>query len=62
MNNRLTRSTTDVKLCGVCAGIAEYFGIDPTLVRIAYAVIMVFSAFVPCIVLYLLLSMIVPKA
>ena len=62
MTKRLTRSTTDVKLCGVCAGIAEYFGIDPTLVRIAYAVIMVFSAFVPCIVLYLLLSMIVPKA
>ena len=62
MNKRLARSTTDVKLCGVCAGIAEYFGIDPTLVRIAYAVIMVFSAFVPCIVLYLLLSMIVPKA
>ena len=62
MNKRLTRSTTDVKLCGVCAGIAEYFGIDPTLVRIAYAVIMLFSAFVPCIVLYLLLSMIVPKA
>ena len=62
MNKRLTLSTTDVKLCGVCAGIAEYFGIDPTLVRIAYAVIMVFSAFVPCILLYLLLSMIVPKA
>lgn len=61
MNKRLTRSSTDVKISGVCAGIAEYFGIDPTLVRIAYAVIMVFSAFVPCILLYFILSMIVPK-
>ena len=35
---RLTRSTTDCKLAGVCAGIAAYFDIDPTLVRIAWVV------------------------
>ncbi len=33
---RLTRSATDRKLAGVCAGIAEYFGIDPTIVRIGW--------------------------
>ncbi len=31
---RLYKSNTDKKLCGVCGGIAEYFEIDPTLVRL----------------------------
>ncbi len=35
---KLTRSTTDRKLAGVCAGIAEYFGIDPTVVRLGWVV------------------------
>ena len=35
---RLTRSATDRKLAGVCAGIAEYLGIDPTIVRIGWVV------------------------
>lgn len=33
---RLYKSDTDVKLAGVCGGIAEYFDIDPTLVRLAW--------------------------
>ena len=36
---KLYRSTTDRKLCGVCAGIAEYFDIDPTLVRLGWVVL-----------------------
>ena len=36
MNKRLTKSSADRRLAGVCAGIAEYFGIDPTLVRIGW--------------------------
>ena len=35
---RLTKSR-DKKVCGVCAGIADYFGIDPALVRILWAVL-----------------------
>jgi phage shock protein C len=35
---RLTRSTNDRMLTGVCGGIAEYTGIDPTIVRIAFAI------------------------
>ena len=38
MHKRLYKSTTDKKLCGVCAGIAEYFNIDPTIVRLAWVV------------------------
>lgn len=36
MKKRLYKSTTDKKLDGICGGIAEYFGIDPTLVRLAW--------------------------
>ncbi len=38
MKKRLYKSDTDKKLCGVCGGIAEYFNIDPTLVRLGLVV------------------------
>ena len=31
---KLYRSTTNKMLCGVCGGIAEYFNIDPTIIRL----------------------------
>ena len=34
---RLYRSESSRMLCGVCAGIAEYFNLDPTLIRLAWA-------------------------
>lgn len=36
MKKRLYKSTKDKKLCGVCAGIAEYFEMDPTIIRLAW--------------------------
>lgn len=39
----LTRSTTDRKISGVAGGIAGYFGVDPLLVRIGFAVSILFS-------------------
>ena len=41
MNNnvkRLTRSTTDRKIAGVCGGLAVYLNIDPTVVRILFLI------------------------
>ncbi|HMJ36163.1 MAG TPA: PspC domain-containing protein [Baekduia sp.] len=35
---RLTRSTTDKKLGGVAAGLADYFNLDPLLVRVGFVV------------------------
>lgn len=35
MKKRLFKSETSKKLCGVCGGVAEYFDIDPTVVRLA---------------------------
>src|SRR6185436_9139839 len=37
----LTRSTTDRKIAGVCGGLAEYFGLDPTVVRVVWAILAV---------------------
>ena len=36
---RLYRSRKDRMICGVCGGIAKYFNIDPTLVRLAFVLI-----------------------
>ncbi len=36
---KLYKSSTDKKIAGVCGGIAEYFNIDPTLVRLAWVVL-----------------------
>ncbi|MBO4232277.1 MAG: PspC domain-containing protein [Bacteroidales bacterium] len=36
MNKKLTRSSTDCKIAGVCGGIAAYFGCDSTPIRIAF--------------------------
>ena len=36
---RLYKSQTDKKLCGVCGGLAEYLDIDPTIIRLIWAVL-----------------------
>lgn len=61
MNKRLTKSS-DRMVAGVCSGIAEYFDIDPTLVRVGYAVLSVFSVTFPGILLYIILCFVMPKS
>ena len=39
MQKKLYRSNRDKKIAGVCAGIAQYFGLDATLVRVGWAVL-----------------------
>ena len=57
--NKLTRSTTDVQLARVCEGIAEYFQLDPTLVRVGYVILSLMGVGTP-ILLYILLAIIIP--
>jgi len=57
---QLRRSTDDRMLAGVCAGIARYAGVDPTLVRIA-AVVGLVLGFGSVGLVYLLLWVIVPE-
>lgn len=60
MHRRLTKSS-DRMLAGVCGGIADFFEIDPTLVRAGYAILTTFSVAFPGILLYILLCFIMPK-
>lgn len=39
MNKVLRRSLTNRKLAGVCGGLGEYFGVDPTLVRLVWVIL-----------------------
>lgn len=45
---------------GVCGGFGEFFGIDPTLVRLLYVVVSILSAAFPGILVYLLCWLIIP--
>ncbi len=53
--------STDKKIDGVCAGIAEFFEIDPTIVRVIYAFITLFSAGIGGIIVYAVLSFAMPR-
>lgn len=57
---KLTRSTSNAQLAGVCGGLAEYFNLDPTLVRVGYVVFTFFGVGSP-ILLYILLAFIMPE-
>jgi len=56
---KLYRSKTDRKVAGVCGGLAQYFNIDATLIRVLFVVLAVFGG--AGLVLYLALWIIVPK-
>jgi len=57
---RMYLSDTDKKIGGVCGGIGEYFDKDPTLIRILFILVILFS-FGFGIIAYLAIWMIVPK-
>jgi phage shock protein C len=59
MNKKLRRSNNQM-LAGVCAGLAEYFDIDVTLVRVAYALLSFFSAGFPGLIIYIILWIVMP--
>lgn len=61
MNKRLTKSS-DRMLAGVCGGIADFFEIDPTLVRVAYVILTFWSVAFPGILLYIVLCFVIPKS
>jgi phage shock protein C len=58
---RLSRSTSDRMLAGVCAGIAEHFGWDPTLVRVGFVFLSVLSAAFPGLLVYIIMWIVMPE-
>jgi phage shock protein PspC (stress-responsive transcriptional regulator) len=60
---RLTRSATDKKIAGICGGLAEYFGVDATAVRLLWCVLSILGgAIVGGVIAYLLAWFIIPQA
>jgi phage shock protein C len=60
MSKRLYRSTKDRMIAGVCGGIAEYFNIDPVIVRLV-AVILLLPGGLPGFLPYIVLWVVVPS-
>lgn len=61
MEKKLYKSRNKT-LAGVCGGLAEYFSLDPSLVRIGYVALTIFSAGFPGVLLYIIMMLIMPES
>jgi phage shock protein C len=59
MGRRLVKSTEHKMLFGVCGGIAEYFGLDPTLIRLVFVFLTIIAVGSP-VLLYIILAFLMP--
>lgn len=59
MEKKLYKSNTNKKLCGVCGGVAEYFNLDPTIVRLGWAFATIFVG--AGILAYIVAALIIPE-
>ncbi|MBQ8833030.1 MAG: PspC domain-containing protein [Paludibacteraceae bacterium] len=57
---KLYRSPNRI-IAGVCGGIADYFDVDPTLIRVIYMILSLFSAAFPGFLLYIILMIMIPN-
>ena len=60
MNDRLYRSRDDRMIAGVAGGLAEYWGADPSLIRILWAILILPTGFV-ALVVYIVMALVVPE-
>ncbi len=58
---KLTRPRQGRKMAGVCAGLANYLGLDPTIVRVIYAILSLCTAIITGLIVYLILMLIIPE-
>jgi phage shock protein C len=56
---KLYRSNSDKMIAGVCGGLGKYFGVDPTLIRLIFALLVVFGVG-SGILLYIILAIVMP--
>ena len=60
--SKLHRSSSNRIIAGVCGGIAEWLGWNPTTFRVLYVVVSILSVAFPGILVYLILWLVMPKA
>lgn len=56
---KLTKSATNRMICGVCAGIGEYLGMDPTVIRLLWVLLTFFGG--SGIIAYIIAAIIIPE-
>lgn len=56
---KLYKSNMNKKLCGVCGGIGEYFNVDPTIVRLIFVILGLWSG--SGVILYIIASLLIPE-
>lgn len=61
MKKKLYKTKYGARLCGVLKGFSEYFDIDVTLLRAIYVVLTLLTMTIPLIILYFVLSWIMPE-
>ena len=61
-NHPLARSRRNVMIAGVCGGLAEWIGWDPTAVRVLYVLLSLVSAAFPGILVYIILWAVMPQS
>ncbi|MCD7982187.1 MAG: PspC domain-containing protein [Clostridiales bacterium] len=59
MKRKLYKSEDNRVLCGVCGGVGEFFGIDPTIVRLIWAILIIFAGM--GLWIYILAAIIMPR-
>jgi phage shock protein C len=57
---KLYRSSDRI-IAGVCGGIAEYLDVDPTVIRVLYVVLSLFTVGFPGLLLYIILMILIPN-
>lgn len=58
---KLYLSESDKKFLGVLGGLAEYFDIDSTLVRLVFLFVFIMSGFIPAALFYIVAALVIPK-
>ncbi len=58
---KLYRSKKDRKIAGVCGGLAEYFGVDATLIRLGWILLTFMTGIAPFVIAYIIAVVIIPE-
>ena len=57
-DKQLRRSKTDKMIAGICGGLGKYFGLDPTILRLVFVLLMIFFVFF--LLAYLIMWLVIP--
>lgn len=58
---KLYRSTEDKMIAGVCGGVAEYFKMDSTIIRLGWAVMVILTGLFPGVIGYIVAAVVIPE-